>query len=31
VVAVFESFDRLEKMLKGTDYLLGNLTEADVR
>lgn len=32
VHAVFESLDRLEKILQGKDYLVGNvLTEADIR
>jgi len=32
VVKVFEALDKLEKMLDGKDYLIGNqLTEADVR
>lgn len=32
VVPVFQSLDRLEKMLTGKDYLVGDvLTEADVR
>ena len=32
VVPLFQSLDRLEKMLTGKDYLIGNqLTEADVR
>ena len=32
VVPLFQSLDRLEKMLEGKDYLVGNqLTEADVR
>ena len=32
VIPLFESLDRLEKMLTGKDYLIGDqLTEADVR
>lgn len=32
VTALFESLDRLEKMLTGKDYLVGDtLTEADIR
>ena len=32
VVTLFDSLDRLEKILAGKDYLIGNqLTEADVR
>lgn len=32
MTAVFSSLDRLEKMLEGKDYLVGDrLTEADVR
>ena len=32
VVPLFESLDRLEKILTGKEYLVGNtLTEADVR
>jgi putative glutathione S-transferase len=32
VIPLFESLDRLEKILKGKDYLVGDvLTEADVR
>ncbi len=32
VIPLFESLDRLEKMLEGKEYLVGNqLTEADVR
>lgn len=32
VVKVFESLDKLEKILQGKDYLIGNvLTEADIR
>ena len=32
VVPLFESLDRVEKMLKGKEYLVGDrLTEADVR
>ena len=32
VIALFDSLDRLEKILTGKDYLVGNrLTEADVR
>ena len=32
VVPLFESLDRLENLLKGKDYLIGDqLTEADVR
>lgn len=32
VVPLFESLDRIEKILDGKDYLVGNtLTEADVR
>lgn len=32
VLALFKSLDRLEGMLKGKDYLIGDrLTEADVR
>jgi putative glutathione S-transferase len=32
VVPLFNSLDRLEKMLTGNDYLVGNtLTEADIR
>ena len=32
VIPLFDSLDRLEKILTGKDYLVGNqLTEADVR
>lgn len=32
VIPLFESLDRLEKMLQGKDYLIGDqLTEADIR
>ncbi len=32
VIPLFESLDRLEKILTGKDYLVGNeLTEADIR
>ncbi|KAA1472484.1 glutathione S-transferase [Dentipellis sp. KUC8613] len=32
VVALFQSLDRVEKLLEGKDYLIGNkLTEADIR
>jgi glutathionyl-hydroquinone reductase len=32
VKALFDSLDRLEKMLNGKDYLIGDrLTEADIR